>query len=116
VKQFLLKWFISAIALIIIVHIFPGVHSQDLVVTVIAALVLSLFNTFLKPILGFLTFPVLIVTLGLFMLVINAFLFWLAGELIKGFSVANFWTAFWAALTYSIVTLIINSVTKAKTE
>jgi putative membrane protein len=113
-KHFILKWLISAIALVIIVHIFPGVHSADLLVTIITALVLSLLNTFLKPILGFLTFPVLIVTLGLFMLVINAFLFWLAGELIKGFHVEGFWTAFWAALVYSIITLLINSLVKSE--
>lgn len=113
-KHFLLKWFISAIALVIIVHIFSGVHSADLLVTIITALILSLFNTFLKPVLGFLTFPVLIITLGLFMLIINAFLFWLAGELIKGFSVDGFWTAFWAALVYSIIALLINSLIKSE--
>jgi putative membrane protein len=108
--RFLLKWFISTIALLVVVYIFPGVASQDFISTLIMALVLGLLNTFLKPILSLLSLPIMLLTLGLFTLVINAFTFYLAAHLVHGFYVSGFWSAFGAALIYSIVTFLINSL------
>ena len=113
-KGFILKWFISSIALLIVVHIFSGVTSQGLMPTIVMALVLGLLNTFIKPVLKFFAFPFEIVTLGLFTLIINAFLFYLAAKFIHGFYVAGFWSAFWAALLFSIFTFLINSLIKSE--
>ena len=115
-KHFIIKWFISTVALLIIVHIFPGVQSENLLTTVVTALVLGLLNTFVKPILNILALPLHVLTLGLFILVINALLFYLAAGLVHGFYVEGFWTAFWAALVYSIISMLINSLIKSENE
>lgn len=106
--RFLIKWFISAVALLVVVHVFSGVSSASLQTTIVMALVLGLLNTFLKPLLSFLSLPIMIITLGLFTLIINALTFFLAAKLVQGFYVAGFWSACWAALIYSIVTFLIN--------
>lgn len=108
--RFLLKWFVSTVALLVVVYIFPGVASQNFLTTVVTALVLGLLNTFFKPILHILSLPITILTLGLFTLIINAFTFYLAANMVHGFYVAGFWSAFGAALIYSIVTFLINSL------
>lgn len=108
--KFLLKWFVSTVALLVVVYIFPGVSSQDFLSTIVTALVLGLLNTFFKPILHILSLPITILTLGLFTLIINAFIFYLAANMVHGFHVAGFWSAFGAALIYSIVTFLINSL------
>jgi len=108
VIRFLVKWLISAAALLVVVHIFSGVSSENLLTTIIMALVLGLLNTFLKPILSFFSLPIMLLTLGLFTLIINATTFYLAAHLVKGFYVASFGSAFWAALLYSFVTFLIN--------
>jgi putative membrane protein len=113
-RRFLLKWFIYSIALLIVVHIFSGVRSEDLITTIIMALILGLLNAFLKPILSFLTFPILVITLGLFTLIINGIVFYLAAMLVHGFYVAGFWSAFWAALLFSVFTFLINLLVKSE--
>lgn len=106
--RFLIKWFISSIALLVVLHLFSGVASANLTTTVIMALVLGLLNAFLKPILSFLSFPLMILTLGLSMLFVNALTFFIAAKLVSGFYVASFWSAFWAAILYSVVSFLIN--------
>lgn len=106
--RFLIGWFINAIALLIVVHIFSGVASANLLTTIVMALVLGLLNTFLKPILSIFSFPLLILSFGLFNFIINALTFYLAAKLVHGFYVAGFWSAFWAALIYSALTFLIN--------
>jgi len=110
ITRFLVKWFISTIALLVVVYIFPGVASQNFLTTIVTALILGLLNTFFKPILQILSLPITILTLGLFTLIINAFTFYLAANMVHGFYVAGFWSAFGAALIYSIVTFLINSL------
>lgn len=113
-KRFILKWFVSSVALLIVLHLFSGVTSEGLMPTIIMALILGLLNTFIKPIINFFAFPLEIVTLGLFTLIINAFLFYLAAKFIHGIYVAGFWSAFWAALLFSIFSFLINSLIKAE--
>ena len=108
--KFLVKWFISTIALLVVIYIFPGVASQDFLTTLVMALVLGLLNTFLKPILSFFSLPIMLLTLGLFTLIINGLIFYLAANLVHGFYVSGFWSAFGAALIYSFVTFLINSL------
>ena len=96
--RLLLVWILNAIALLAVAYLYPGVQVQDWKAAAIAALVLGLVNTLVKPILVLLTLPVTILTLGLFLLVINALLFWGVAQLIEGFHVNGFWAALLCAL------------------
>lgn len=107
-KELLIKWIVNSTALLVVVHIVSGVTVSNWPTIFVAALVLGLLNAFLRPVLVFLTLPVTVLTLGLFTLVINAFLFYLAAHLVRGFHVAGFWQAFVAALVFSIVSFLLN--------
>jgi putative membrane protein len=106
--RLLLAWLINAVTLIAIPYVLPGVTIASFGTAVIAALVLGLANTLVRPILIVLTLPATILTLGLFILVINALLFWAAAYLVEGFQVASFGTAFIGALAYSIISTVIS--------
>lgn len=99
----LLVWILNAVTLLIVAYILPGIVVASFWSAMIAALVLGLINMLVKPILILLTLPITIVTLGLFLLVINALMFWLAGSLLKGFQVNGFWWAVGGALFYSVI-------------
>lgn len=105
-----MKWiaslFITAFAVLIAAYILPGVTIANYTTAIIVALVLALLNTILKPILIILTIPITILTLGLFLIVINALIILLADDLISGFTVDSFW---WAIL-YSFILSIINAI------
>jgi putative membrane protein len=109
-KEMLIKWIVNSTALLIVAHIVSGVIIDDWVTVFIAALVLGLLNAFLRPILIFLTLPVTVLSLGLFTLFINAFLFYLAAHLVRGFHVTGYWQAFVAALVFSVVSFLLNVV------
>ena len=80
----LARWILNAAALLLVAYLYPGVQVQDFVAALFAALVLGLVNAVIRPLLVILTLPVTLLTLGLFLFVINAFLFWLVAELVKG--------------------------------
>ena len=101
----LARWIVNAAALVLVAYIYPGVHVDDFLTAALAALVLGLINAIVRPILVVLTLPVTILTLGLFLFVINAFLFWLATEIVPGFSVAGFGSALIGSILYSLITL-----------
>jgi len=101
--RLLLVWILNAIALLAVAYLYPGVQVQNWKAAAIAALVLGLVNTLVKPILVLLTLPVTILTLGLFLLVINALLFWGVAQLIEGFHVSGFWAALLGAILYSVI-------------
>jgi putative membrane protein len=101
--RLLLVWILNAIALWIVTQILPGVQVSDFVTLFVAALVLGFVNTIIKPVLILLTLPVTLLTLGLFLLVLNGLLFWAVGGVLPGFNVAGFWAGFFGALLYSIV-------------
>ncbi len=107
-KNFLIKWFVNIITIFIIIHIVGGVSADSWGAIVIAALVLGLLNAFVKPFIILFTLPFTILTLGLFTLIINAFMFYLASKFVKGFEVINFSSAFWAALLFSVISSILN--------
>ncbi len=98
---------LTAIAVVIGAYLIPGVHVSSFMVAIIVAIVISLINTFLKPILVVLTIPITIFTLGLFLLVINAAMIMLAGNLIPGFQVDGFWPALFFSLVLSILCSIL---------
>lgn len=104
----LLVWILNAVALLIVAYVLPGISVASFGSAMIAALVLGLLNTLVKPVLILLTLPITIVTLGLFLLVLNALLFWFAGSILKGFSVAGFGWALLGALVYSVVSGLLS--------
>src|SRR5690554_1569837 len=99
----LLVWLLNAVALLIVAYILPGITVASFGSALIAALVLGLLNTLVKPVLILLTLPITVVTLGLFLLVLNALVFWFAGSILKGFQVAGFWWALAGAIVYSLI-------------
>ena len=107
--KLLLKWILSAAALLFVAYIYSGVQVQSFTSALIAAFVIGLFNAVLRPVLVVLTLPVTIVTLGLFLFVVNALMFWAAAGLLDGFHVRGFWAALWGAILYSGIGLMIDS-------
>jgi putative membrane protein len=111
--RFLVRLLISAAALWAATEIVPGVHYRgDFVYLLLVALLFGLMNALVRPVLLLLSCPVLILTLGLFTLVINAFVLWLtsavAGKFALGFHVDDFWAAFLGALVVSIVSFLLS--------
>lgn len=98
----LFQWLVSAIAIGVAAYILPGV-SVTVEGALVAAVVLGLFNIFLKPILIFLTLPITIVTLGLFWIVVNALLVYLTASIVPGFTIPSFWMALLFAVVLSLV-------------
>lgn len=96
-------WILNAVALLVVAYVLPGIAVASFWSAMLAALVLGLLNTLVKPLLILLTLPITIVTLGLFLLVLNALVFWLAGSMFKGFQVEGFWWAVVGALLYSVI-------------
>lgn len=102
--QILIHWLLSALAIMVAAYLLPGVSISGFFPALVAAVVIGLINTFIKPVLIILTLPINILTLGLFTLVINALLIMLASALVPGFAVAGFgW-----ALLFSIVLFFVN--------
>jgi len=99
----LLVWILNAVALLVVAYILPGIVVASFWSAMWAALVLGLINMLVKPLFVLLTLPITIVTVGLFLFVINALIFWLAGSILKGFQVNGFWWAVGGALLYSLI-------------
>ena len=104
----LLVWLLSAVSLLAVAYILPGITVSSFGAALVAALVIGLLNTLVRPVLVLLTLPITIVTLGLFLLVINALVFWFAGSVLKGFHVAGFWWAMLGAIVYSIISGLLS--------
>jgi len=108
--KLLLIWFLNALALLTVAYVLPGIHVDGFTAALVAALILGLINTLLRPLLILLTLPVTVVTLGLFILVINGLLFWFAGSVLKGFEVSGFWVGMLGALLYSIFSSVLTMI------
>jgi putative membrane protein len=106
----LLVWLINAIALMAVAYLLPGIAVSSFVTALIAALVLGLVNAVMRPILILLTLPVTLLTLGLFIFVINGLLFWFVGSFVAGFSVNGFWPGVFGAIAYSIVSWALSAL------
>ncbi len=111
-SSFLVRWFINTISLFAVVNIVPGITVSKWTTMFVAALVLGLLNAFVRPLILLLTIPVNLATLGLFTLVVNALLFYLASALVKGFLISGFWTAFLGALVFSIISFLLSVIIK----
>jgi putative membrane protein len=105
----LVRWLLLAAALLLVAYLYPGVSVKSFGSAMIAAFVIGLFNTLLRPILVVLTLPVTIITLGLFLFVINALMFYFAASVLEGFHVAGFVAALIGSLLYSVCGMIIDA-------
>jgi putative membrane protein len=103
------KWLLSAMALLAVAHFYPGVVVTSFVSALIAAFVIGLLNTIVRPILVILTLPVTLITLGLFLFVINALMFYMASGLLDGFEVKGFTAALIGSLLYSVAGIVIEA-------
>jgi len=101
--KLIFEWFISAVAIGVTSYILPGVSVANFITLLVLAVVLGVINTFVKPIVVALTLPLTVVTLGLFLLVINTALILLAGSIVPGFVVNGFWWAFLFSIILSLV-------------
>lgn len=110
----LLRWIVNALALLLVAYLVPGVTVASFWTALLLVLVFGIVNVTIKPLLLLFTLPINILSLGLFTLVINALLFWFVANIIKGFSVSNFWAAFFGALVYSLIATLITRYEKAK--
>jgi len=102
----LVRLLLSSFTVFLTAYLLPGVHVESFWDAIIVAVVIGLLNIFVRPLLIFLTIPATIITLGLFLFVINAFIVWMASNMISGFTVTNFW---WALL-FTVVLSVINSL------
>ena len=102
----LARWILNAAALLLVAYLYPGVTVESFLAAALAALVLGLVNAVIRPILVVLTLPVTLLTLGLFIFVINALLFWLVAEIVHGFRVSGFMAALIGSILYSLITLV----------
>jgi putative membrane protein len=107
--KLLAKWLLSAAALLFVAYVYSGVEVRSFGAAMIAALVIGLLNTIVRPVLVVLTLPVTMVTLGLFLFVINALMFWAAAGVLDGFYVRDFLAALIGSLIYSLVGVVIES-------
>ena len=106
--KIIIRWLLLAAALLLVAYLYPGVTVTNFVSAMIAAFVLGLLNTLLRPILVLLTLPVTVVTLGLFLFVINALMFYFAASMLNGFHVAGFFAALIGSLLYSLCGMVID--------
>jgi len=108
--RLLIHWLVSATAVYVTANILSGITVMSFGAAMIVAVVLGLINVFIKPLLVLLTIPTVVLTLGLFMLVINALMLMLAAWLVDGFAVSSFWWAVLGSLIISLVAWLMNSV------
>jgi len=106
----LLRLFLNAVAVLVVTYLVPGVSVSDFVTAFFAAIVLGLVNALIRPILEILSLPITILTLGLFSLILNALMFWLASALVPGFQVTGFAAAFWGGMVFWIVSWASNAL------
>ena len=108
--RLLLHWILSAIALLVVSHLVPGFHVRGLIPALIAAVVIGLLNATVGFVLKIITFPLSILTLGIFLLVINGVMILLASAIVPGFHVTGLGPAFWGAVVLALLGMLIRSV------
>jgi len=108
--RLLLVWLINALCLLAVAHLVPGVQVVNFKAALLAAAVLGLINTFIKPVLKLLTLPITVLTLGLFSFVLNALMFGLAAYFLAGFNVSGFWAALIGALLFGLMSWAANAL------
>jgi len=108
--KILIVWLINAAALFALPYVFPWVQVDTFWTALVAALVLGLVNALIRPLLVLLTLPATLVTLGLFIFVINGLLFWAVGSFVSGFHVGGFWSGVFGAIVYSLISWLLSAL------
>ena len=108
--KLLLVWIINTVSLLAVSYLIPSITVSSFSTALVAALVLGLVNTVIRPVLVLLTLPVTILTLGLFIFVINGLLFWFVGSFITGFVVTGFWAGVFGAIVYSLISWLLSAL------
>jgi putative membrane protein len=108
--RILFVWLINALALIAVAYLVPSIHVSSFTSALVAALILGLVNAVIRPVLVLLTLPVTILTLGLWILVINALLFWFVGSFVRGFVVEGFLAGLIGSILFSIVSWLLSAL------
>ena len=106
---FLIRVLVNALAIVFAASILPGIQVDSFVSALGAGLVLGVINAFVRPVLLILTLPITLLTLGLFLLVLNAFCFWLVASVVKGFHVASFGSALLGSIVVTVVSWILTA-------
>lgn len=110
IVRFLLAWLVNTLALIAVAYLMPSITVSSFGAALIAALVLGLVNAIVRPVLVLLTLPVTILTLGLFIFVLNGLLFWMVASWLEGFHVAGFWSGVLGAILFSLVSWLLSAL------
>ena len=108
--QFLVQWALTSLSLWVASYIFSGLRFADGGSLLVAALLLGFANAIVKPLLILFTLPLTVLTMGLFLLVINALVLMLVSQLVSGFSISGFWTAFFASIFISLFSLFVSGI------
>lgn len=108
--RFLLAWLVNTLALIAVAYLMPSITVSSFGAALVAALVLGLVNAIVRPVLVLLTLPVTILTLGLFIFVLNGLLFWMVASWLEGFNVAGFWSGVLGAILFSLVSWLLSAL------
>jgi putative membrane protein len=108
--KFLVGWLLNALALMAVANFVPDIHVSNLAIAAVAAVVIGLANVLIKPILTIFTLPITIITLGLFIFVINGFLFWGVGHFLQGFEVNTIKAGIIGAFAYSVVSWLLSAI------
>jgi putative membrane protein len=110
IVRFVLAWLVNTLALIAVAYLMPSITVSSFAAALIAALVLGLVNAIVRPVLVLLTLPVTILTLGLFIFVLNGLLFWMVASWLEGFHVAGFWSGVLGAILFSLVSWLLSAL------
>ena len=108
--RLLVAWLINALALLALPYVVPSIQISSFGTALVAALVLGLVNTLIRPLVLLLTFPATLLTLGLFIFVINGLLFWAVSTFVDGFHVAGFWSAMLGAIVYGVISWLVSLI------
>ena len=111
-KSFLMRWLATTIAVAVAEQLLANIYADGWFSLIIAALLLGIINAVIRPVLLLLSLPFILVTLGFFILVVNALMLWIVGKIVPGFHVDGFWTAFFGAIIISIVNWALSAVFK----
>ena len=112
--RLLLLWILNAVALLSVTYLLPSIQVDGFGSALLAALVLGFINTLVRPVLALLTLPITVITLGVFYLVLNGLLFWLASALLPGFQVGGFVSALLGALLYGVIAWVLSALMPGK--
>lgn len=108
--RLIITWIINAVALLALPYIFSSINVDSFLTAIVVAIVLGFVNAIIRPILVILTLPATILTLGLFIFVINGLLFWAVGSFVPSFHVGGFWSGVFGAIVYSIISWALSAI------